>query len=63
MTNKTKIFATFLRLAVMISAFYIAGHAANFLAEQLERSSVDHEMKMLRSHNINVYLTKLGYYE
>ena len=63
MTNKYKSIATLLRLAVLISTFFIVGQAANFLRENLERTRVETQLRELRERNINVYLTKLGYYE
>lgn len=63
MTNKYKSIATLLRLAVLISTFFIVGQAANFLYENLERTRVETQLRELRERNINVYLTKLGYHE
>lgn len=63
MTNKYKSIATLLRLAVLISTFFIVGQAANFLRANLERTRVETQLRELRERNINVYLTKLGYHE
>ncbi len=63
MTNKYKSIATLLRLAVLISTFYIVGQAAIFLREDLERTRVETQLRELRETNINVYLNRLGYHE